>query len=112
MDKKTIQEIKVKLESEQTRLSGLLERTHAHLHRKERLSADFAEQAVETENDEVVEVLDREGQIELVQIKSALSRIADGSFGRCTECGTIIQEARLLTIPETEFCVGCAGKHE
>lgn len=112
MDQKTIQEIKATLESEQTRLSGLLGRTHAHIHRTERLSADFAEQALETENDEVVEILDRDGQIELKQIKNALKRIVDGSYGRCTECDADIQEARLLTIPETEFCITCASKHE
>ena len=112
MDNKIIQEIKAKLESEQTRLSGLLDRTHAHLHRTERLSADFAEQALETENDEVVEALDRDGQIELRQIKAALKRIGDGSYGQCTECGEDIQQARLLTIPETEFCIKCASKHE
>ena len=112
MDQKTIQAIKLKLEVEQTRLAGLLERTHAHLHRSEPLPADWAEQATETENDEVVEVLDRDGQVELYQIKKALTRIAAGSYGKCTECGVDIQEARLLAIPETEFCIECASKHE
>jgi RNA polymerase-binding protein DksA len=110
MDQKTLQQIKTKLESEQARLSGLLDRTHAHLHRKEPLSADFAEQAIETENDEVVEVLDRAGQIELQQIKNALNRMFDGSYGQCSECDAEIKEARLLAIPETEFCVSCASK--
>ena len=112
MNKNTLQEIKASLVAEQTRLTGLLDRTHAHLHRSEPLSADFAEQAVETENDEVVEVLDRDGQIRLDQIKKALSRISDGSYAQCTECGVQVQEARLLAIPETEFCIDCASKHE
>jgi RNA polymerase-binding protein DksA len=112
MEQKTISELKAKLESEKIRFSRLLERTHAHLHRTERLSADFAEQAVETENDEVVEVLDRDGHVELNQIKHALRRMIDGTYGQCTACGVDIQKARLLAIPETALCIECASKHE
>ena len=112
MNKNTIQDIQAILEAEQARLTGLLDRTHAHLHRSEPLSADFAEQAIETENDEVVEVLDRDGQIKLDQIKKALARMIDGSYAQCTECGEQVQEARLLAIPETEYCIACASKRE
>ena len=110
MKSELLKEIKSKLVSEQQRLSGLLERTHAHTHRTERLSADFAEQAIETENDQVVEALDREGKIELTQINNALKRIDDGSYGQCDCCGADIQEARLLAIPEAELCINCASK--
>jgi RNA polymerase-binding transcription factor DksA len=112
MKAEILAEIRTKLEQEEIRLSNLLQRTHKHLHRSERLSADFAEQAIETENDEVVEVLDREGHKELRQIKNALNRIFDGTYEQCSECGATIQEARLLAIPETELCVACAGKLE
>jgi DnaK suppressor protein len=112
MKQKIMQDPQAKLESEQTRISGLLERSHAHLHRSEPLSPDFAEQAVETENDQVVEILDRDGQIELNEINNALNRMTDVSYGKCTECAAEIQQARLLAIPETAFCIGCASKHE
>ena len=110
MNSELLGEIKIRLVSEQQRLAGLLERTHSHTHRTEPLSADFAEQAIETENDQVVEALDREGKIEIVQIKKALIRIDDGSYGQCGSCGTEIQEARLIAIPETELCINCASK--
>lgn len=109
MNTELLEQIKSKLVSEQQRLSGLLERTHAHTHRTEPLSADFAEQAIETENDQVVEALDREGKIELTQINTALKRIDDGSYGQCDKCGGEIQEARLIAIPETAFCIKCAA---
>lgn len=112
MDPNVYAEIKSKLAREEMRLTGLLERTHKHLKRTERLSADFAEQAIETENDEVVEVLDREGQRELRQIKNALNRLFDGTYEECSRCGATIQQARLLAIPETELCVACASKLE
>ena len=108
----TLAKIQNTLLSEQKRLTGLLVRTHAHQHRTEPLSADFAEQAIETENDQVVEALDHEGRIELAKIKAALERLANGQYGKCLLCGSDIQEARLLTIPETEHCIRCASKLE
>ena len=112
MNSESLAKIKTTLLSEQNRLTGLLERTHAHQHRAEPLSADFEEQAVEVENDQVVEALDHEGKIALVHIKQALQRIADNSYGQCLSCGVAISEARLLTIPETEHCISCATKLE
>lgn len=109
MDANLLSDIKTKLEKEQHRLTNLLQRTHAHLHRDEPLSADFAEQAIETENDQVVEALDRDGQIELALIKKALTRIEDGSYGDCQKCGDSINPARLQAIPETEVCIECAS---
>ncbi|MFT5138162.1 MAG: DnaK suppressor protein [Arenicella sp.] len=110
MNSELLEQIKSKLVNEQQRLSGLLERTHAHTHRTERLNAGFAEQAIETENDQVVDALDREGKIELIQINKALKRIDDSVYGKCDSCHTNIPEARLLAIPETELCITCASK--
>lgn len=112
MDPGTVIELRAQLLSEHKRLSALLERTHKHMHRSEPLSADFAEQSVEVENDVVVETLDREGKVELQQIKRALNRMENGTYGQCTECGTQIQRARLLTIPEAELCIKCARATE
>lgn len=112
MNSKLLEEIRPQLVSQQQRLSGLLARTHAHTHRTERLSADFAEQAIETENDQVVDALDREGKIELALINKALKRIVDGTYGQCDNCGSDIQEDRLLAIPETELCINCASRSQ
>ena len=43
-------------------------------------------------------------------IEQALERIADGSFGKCDECGGVIPKARLNAIPFTPFCVKCASE--
>ncbi len=48
----------------------------------------------------------------LEQIEADLERIADGSFGRCEECGQAIPKARLDAIPYTAFCVKCASRQE
>lgn len=41
------------------------------------------------------------------QVMQALSRIDDGTYGRCLKCGTPIIKARLDTIPYTPYCVAC-----
>jgi len=100
-----VEELRKVLESEQLRLSELLERTDKHLyHRQEPIPAGFSEQATETENDEVVEALDHNAKDELVQIRKAFARINSGHFGVCIECGSPIQIERLRAIPHTELC--------
>lgn len=73
-------------------------------------SADFAEQATETENDEVLKNLEFEAQSELHQVNNALQRIKLGSFGQCEMCGEDINPKRLDAIPFTSYCCGCADK--
>jgi RNA polymerase-binding protein DksA len=65
--------------------------------------ADVAGEAVDAE----VQVLQTERGI-LENITAALARIADGSYGRCTECGAEIPDERLRAIPYTAQCVKCA----
>lgn len=48
----------------------------------------------------------------LDQIKVALERISEGSYGTCEECGTEIPEARLEAIPYAPLCVKCTAKQE
>ena len=99
------------LQSEQERLTALLERTGKHLYKRdEPYSADFAEQAVEMENNEVVEALDQENKVTLQEIKLALDRIESGDYGNCTDCGAEIASDRLFTIPHTRLCISCAKK--
>ena len=74
------------------------------------LSSDFAEQATERENDDVLEEIARESQVSIAKIKSALQRLADDSYGYCVACGNEIQEGRLEAIPEATHCVKCADK--
>jgi RNA polymerase-binding protein DksA len=72
------------------------------------LSNDFAEQATERENDDVLEEIARETKISIQSLKAALHRIEDGSYGFCAQCGEEISAARLDAIPESSFCVNCA----
>lgn len=41
------------------------------------------------------------------QIKFALSQIADGSYGRCQNCGSWISQERLEYVPTATKCANC-----
>ena len=45
----------------------------------------------------------------LRDVKAALARFEDNSYGSCTVCGSTIEWGRLKTIPYTALCVHCAG---
>jgi RNA polymerase-binding transcription factor DksA len=72
------------------------------------LPSDFAEQATERENDDVLEEIARETQVSIQQLKAALRRFEDDSYGICATCGEPIAGERLDALPETTFCVDCA----
>ena len=46
------------------------------------------------------------------QIRAALARLDDGSYGTCVDCGGKISEARLSVRPEAARCVECQAKAE
>lgn len=109
METQKIKQLSEQLIEEQQRLLDLIERTKKHLYRREEpYSADFAEQAVELENKEVVERLDEDAKVDLAHIQKALNRIEDGSYGICTGCNNNINQARLEAIPQAERCIDCA----
>ncbi len=72
-------------------------------------SADSSEQAVERENDEVLEGIGQETQSAIQDIRAALVKIDEGSYGNCSECGEAINPERLEALPETGHCVSCAA---
>jgi RNA polymerase-binding transcription factor DksA len=69
---------------------------------------DSEERALEAENDQVLEELDRAERDEVARIRAALDRIDAGTFGVCERCGGPIAEKRLEAIPEARYCVRCA----
>jgi DnaK suppressor protein len=58
--------------------------------------------------------LDRESNM-LRNVRGALSRIADGSFGICLHCEEEIKPKRLDAVPWAKYCIKCqeaADRHE
>lgn len=48
----------------------------------------------------------------LMQIEEAFTRMKDGSYGTCTNCGVVIGEKRLTAVPWTPFCIDCQELQE
>ncbi|MFP5478210.1 MAG: TraR/DksA family transcriptional regulator [Alphaproteobacteria bacterium] len=69
---------------------------------------DWEELAVQREGDEVLEATGEAGLAEIRQIRNALKRMEEGSYGICVRCGDDIAEARLDAIPWTPLCRSCA----
>jgi DnaK suppressor protein len=95
----------------QAELEARLERTHKHIYGKEEaVSPQFDEQIKQTENDQLVYTLEDEAREELNQIRRALQRLNDGSYGQCLRCGGEIASRRLEAVPFAELCIGCASR--
>ena len=105
------QKVKAVLHSKKAEIEERLRRTDKHVHhREEPLSPDFAEQASEMENFEVLVALDEEGKKELLKINAALQRVEDDKYDECSGCGTNINQKRLEAIPYTTYCLDCSEK--
>lgn len=108
-----IKAIEQRLKQKRDELLHRAERLHRDVHnRDEPVEKDFAEQAVELENLEVLLELDRETRAELQNVLEALARIDEDEYGACQICGEAIDEARLEALPYVQACVRCAEAAE
>lgn len=102
--------IRARLIKRQSELRNREDRVNADLrHEKDPLTADFADQAIQRSNDEVLAVISDSAASELQQISVALRRLDAGTYTTCAACGEEIAAERLATVPYTDRCVGCAG---
>jgi RNA polymerase-binding transcription factor DksA len=100
-----------KLDSLRDSLNQRLARYDQHQKRPDGpLDPDFAEQAVQVQNDEVVEALEGEAQERLVQVNHAIVRLQNGLGDICECCEASISEGRLSVLPEATLCANCADK--
>jgi len=81
-------------------------------HTDKPLDQDFSEQAVEVENDEVLDALGNAAREELEKIRQAITRIDEGSYGICQTCDEPINQERLAALPYANQCIRCAALSE
>ena len=96
-----------------TRLQARLKELGAEVERLETesaqpLDADWSEQANQIEDLETSEGLEQVRLEEAREIRAALQRIADGTYGSCASCGAEIAPARLKALPTATLCINCA----
>ena len=73
------------------------------------LSADSEEQATDLENQDALEGIENSEIQEIRQIEEALKRIAEGTYGVCTQFGADIDPKRLKALPIAARCISCAA---
>jgi RNA polymerase-binding transcription factor DksA len=76
------------------------------------LQADFAEQAIDAENDQVLDALDSSIRAEMAQIENTIARIDRGEYGNCEICDYPISLRRLEALPQATRCVACEERRE
>ena len=70
--------------------------------------------------DQAMMDLERELGISLLEMQNrkrqlideALTRLSEGTYGVCAECGTEISERRLAAVPFAKLCVECQSRQE
>lgn len=77
------------------------------------------ESAMDVGDQSIVD-LERELGISLLEMQNrkrqlideALTRLAEGTYGKCAECGVEISEKRLAAVPFAKLCVECQSRQE
>jgi len=109
MNKTDVEKYKAMLEAKQAELA-------AGLRNREDIAIEKTPDEVQLagERELAIRNLDRESSL-LRNIRGALARIADGSYGVCLHCDEEIKAKRLDAVPWTKYCITCqeaADRHE
>ncbi|MEV4327898.1 TraR/DksA C4-type zinc finger protein, partial [Microbispora rosea] len=48
----------------------------------------------------------------VAELRKALERIEEGSYGRCADCTAVIPFGRLKIRPMARYCIACQRRHE
>lgn len=92
------------------RLAELTDRAHGvEEDMREPLDNDMEEQLTEIDDDDVNQGIDDVINQEIMQVRAAISRIEDGTYGTCSNCGKDIAAKRLEAMPMATRCIDCAA---
>ena len=69
---------------------------------------DWGDNAVESEDDEVLEKVGCVTLDEIRQVRLALAQIDQGTYGVCMSCGGSINKDRLKALPFATKCIQCS----
>jgi len=112
MNQAELDKYKAMLNAKQAELSlGLRNREDIVI---EKTSDALDEVQLAGERELAIRSLDRDSNL-LRNVKGALARIADGSYGTCLHCEEEIKLKRLDAVPWAKYCIRCqeaADRHE
>jgi DnaK suppressor protein len=104
MTKAELSKFKKILEAKQEELEQIVRKRDAITIEKSADALDEVQHAAEREL--AIRNLDRESQL-LRNVRAALRRIEEGSFGICLHCEEEISPKRLAAVPWTSLCIQC-----
>lgn len=104
MTKTELNKFKAILEAKQAELAQVLRKRDGIAIEKSPDALDEVQHAAEREL--AIRNLDRESQL-LRQVKSALQRFEDGTYGTCLHCEEEISVKRLNAVPWAAYCIKC-----
>ena len=104
MTKTELNKYKALLEAKQTDLAGGLRNREGIAIEKTADALDEVQLAGEREL--AIRTLDRESNL-LRNVRLALARMADGSYGVCLHCEEDISPKRLNAVPWAPYCIQC-----
>ena len=119
MDKKLIEELKEKLETQKKSLQKELEsfadedpklKHNWDTRYPNREDGDKDEEADEVQEYDNALSLEYSLELKLKDVNMALEKIKNGTYGICEKCGKKITEERLLACPEAKTCLRCHQK--
>lgn len=115
MHKAFLTEMKTRLEQEAQALTERLRKfTSRDAHGHDPFAARFPQYGSK-EDENAAEVatfqdslgLERDLEVSLQEVLAALKKIDAGTYGRCANCGELIEERRLKAFPAAARCVRC-----
>ena len=104
MTKTELNKYKSVLEAKQAELAHMIRNRDGIAIEKSPDALDEVQYA--TERELAIRSLDRDSNL-LRNVRAALDRIEEGSFGVCLHCDADISPKRLAAVPSTAFCIVC-----
>jgi len=95
-------------------LNGIAARLHseAEVPQAGVVSGDFLDVAQGVEHQELARLSASRLMERARRLRIALTRVSDGEYGLCSECGVAIPPKRLLAVLDATTCVACQSQLE
>jgi DnaK suppressor protein len=103
---------KQQLLEERDRLVEQLEQLESTKYENIGYSNHIADDATDAFDQAVDMTLKHNAESSLEEVKRALAKLDDGTYGLCETCGARIDRARLEALPHARFCLDCRARHE
>ena len=93
-------------------LDDIAVRLHGEVPTADGVSGDFLDVAQGIEHQELARLTASRLAERARRLRDALTRVSDGEYGTCSECGAAIPARRLLVVPDATTCVACQARLE